>query len=185
MSDNRSSVDEGILVRKAIQGDKEAFGDLYEHYLDPIYRYIYYRVPEHTDAEDLTEQVFLNAWEALPKARKIKNFRAWLYRIAHNLVADFHRAKKTTSLETTGPFPAQTVPLERQVQNKLEGEHLAEVISQLEEQLQQVIILRFINQHSHAETANIMGLKEGHVRVLQHRALKQLRPLLSKDSLNG
>jgi len=82
------------LIVRAVQGDADAFGDLYERYLDQIYRYVYYRVANSLEAEDLTETVFLKAWESLPGMRtnvKSMNFQAWLYRIAHNLVVDRYR----------------------------------------------------------------------------------------------
>lgn len=175
------------LIEKAASGDQEAFGDLYERYLEPIYRYVYYRVPTTEEAEDLTETIFLRAWETLVMKKNIKidNFRAWIYRIAHNLTIDYHRKKRAINLdsvdtiETMTPSPSDP---EIEVQNKLTAQTLNKAIGKLEENFQNVIILRFFNKLSHAETAEIMGINEGNVRVIQYRALKKLQIILSEDS---
>jgi RNA polymerase sigma-70 factor (ECF subfamily) len=175
------------LIRAVVAGDLEAFGTLYERYLKPIYRYVYYRISAANDAEDLTEEIFVRAWRSLQKTGKsteIKNFKAWLYRIAHNLVVDYHRQNREDLLEDIsedqrsdqhGPA-AEEISIRDQQHLQLE-----EAIRSMDHPMQQVIILRFINGLSHAETAAIIGIKEGHVRVLQYRALKKLRGLLEKD----
>lgn len=177
---------EDVTLKRASEGDKQAFGDLYEEYLDQIYRYIYFRVASEFEAEDLTETVFLNAWEALPKlAAKesgLRNFRAWLYRIAHNVVVDHHRDNKPEiSLDEALGLPDAGANPESAMLNSLDSQELAGAISRLEANLQQVLVCRFINQLSHAETANIMGINPGNVRVLQHRALKKMAQLLGED----
>ena len=185
MSSEISQVSETELLRRALHGDKQAFGSLYELYLDPIYRYIYYRVGDHTEAEDLTEMVFLKAWEQLPRTRKgaeVRNFRAWVYRIAHNLVVDRHRTRKPiTSLDQHNEAQAPAASPETLAEHSEQSDTLQAAIMQLEPDLQQVIILRFVNQLSHAETGRILGKQEGHVRVLQYRALQKLREILKKD----
>ena len=87
------------LVARAIRGDAEAFGDLYAEYLDAIYRYVLLRVGDEASAEDLTEEVFVRAWEALPRYKAHKYpFSSWLYRIAHNLVVDAYRKHQSLSM---------------------------------------------------------------------------------------
>jgi RNA polymerase sigma-70 factor (ECF subfamily) len=176
LDSNQSSPDDELVVQ-AIRGDKEAFGDLYERYLDQVYRYVYYRVADQNEAEDLTEQIFLKAWEGLPKAENgLNNFRAWLFRIGHNLVIDHYRTRKQTlSLDQAQSMPDPGWSPESQLQANEQSQHLAFSIQQLDPGLQQVLVCRFINGLNHAETAQIMGLSVGHVRVLQHRALKQIR----------
>src|SRR5512135_1339680 len=98
------------LIARARRGDVQAFGELYEHSLDAIYRYIFYRVGEVAEAEDLTETVFLKAWEALDRyeVRDVP-FTAWLYRIAHNVIIDRHRTHKTdVSLDAILPLHDQS-----------------------------------------------------------------------------
>lgn len=170
------------LLSRALQGDADAFGDIYERYLDEIHRYVYFRVADRFEAEDLTETIFLKAWEALPRFRSEDvNLRAWLYRIAHNAVVDHYRTHKPASelpleqARDTSPLP------EHHLQTLEQHERLADLIRSMDANLQQVIVCRFANGMSHAETAEVMGIKEGHVRVLQLRALQKLRELLENE----
>ena len=178
-----ASYDEATLVERAIAGDADAFGELYLQNLDAIYRYVYFRVARAQDAEDLTEQIFLQAWEALPDYRQCgSRFISWLYRIAHNVVVDYHRRRK----------PVVSVPLAKecawgseqlitldQIIKAEEVAALAAAVSQLSEEQQQVIILRFIEGMGHAEVARIIDKSEGACRVIQHRALAALNRLLT------
>jgi RNA polymerase sigma-70 factor (ECF subfamily) len=175
--------DEVVLVKRAIHGDAEAFGRLYALHLDAIYRYVYFRVGNGRDAEDLTEQAFLNAWEALPGyEQRGKPFTSWLYRIAHNVVMDHHRRRKplvsTPLLEKGHWEDERPTALEHMIKAE-EVDGLARAISQLSEVQQQVIILRFIEGLSHAKVAAIVGKSEGACRVIQHRALAALNELLT------
>lgn len=171
------------LVEHAIAGDADAFGELYVLHLDAIYRYVYYRVGEASDAEDLTEQVFLNAWEALPGYKQRENpFTSWLYRIAHNAVVDYHRRQRPAvpmpSPERIDRPSEQPSSLEQVIEAE-EAAALATAIAQLPKDQQQVIILRFIEGLKHAEVSRIMGKSEGACRIIQHRALAALNRLLS------
>lgn len=177
----KTSPPDQTLLARAIRGEREAFGYLYERYMDEIHRYVFYRVADRFEAEDLTETVFLKAWEALPRFESCGiNFRAWLYRIAHNTVVDYYRTRKPTSdLPADEPRDSRPSP-EHQSQARDEQQQLAAAIGELDDNLQQVIVYRFINGLSHAETARVMGLAEGHVRVLQYRALQKLRQRLEE-----
>ena len=182
---------EARLITRAAGGSRSAFGDLYERYLDDIYRYIYYRVPDAVTAEDLTEEVFIRAWQKLPETQRknaVQNFRAWIYRIAHNRVVDYLRSAKNqvhSALEDSANFIGGSETPEALLQSQQQGNYLVQAITSLDNTLQQVILLRFVNQCSHAETAHILGLQENHVRVLQYRALKKLRAQLEQDLKNG
>jgi RNA polymerase sigma-70 factor (ECF subfamily) len=186
MPDQRSERTDEALLSRALEGDRGAFGLLYERYLDPLYRYIFYRTGEPKDAEDLTELTFLKAWEQLPalgRREPIRNFRAWIYRISHNLVVDHYRTRRrVVPLEAGVLLSSKEDEPAEQVEAGEERKQLAHAISQLEPILQQVIVARFINTLSHAETAEIIGKSEGHVRVLQYRALKKLKQLLDKGN---
>ena len=172
------------LLQRARQGDVEAFGDLYEKYLDPIYRYVHYRLPSIEDAEDLTEHIFLKVWELVceqDKITEINNFQAWLYRVAHNQVVDYHRKKRPISIDTqddTGLFGRSDLDTEIDVLTKLDHQALRSAVGKLDDQSQQVIVLRFMNELSHAEVAEILDLEPGHIRVLQHRAITRLRNIM-------
>ncbi|GAP11964.1 RNA polymerase sigma factor, sigma-70 family [Bellilinea caldifistulae] len=168
------------LLKRVSSGDKEAYGMLYERYLVPVYRYCYFRIGSQLDAEDLTEMIFLKAWENLPK-KQVQSFRAWLYRIAHNQVVDYLRTRKNTvTLEPLEiPADGQGNP-EQVLLNREDGRVLARAIARLDEQDQEVLVCRFVSQLSHAETAAVLGVSESHVRVLQFRALKKLQALLDR-----
>ena len=175
------SISDDDLIQRAVQGDKEAFGMLYERYLAPIYRYCYFRVGSPLEAEDLTEATFLKAWESLPRS-DVQSFRAWLYRIAHNLVVDHHRSRRPDAPVERIGVGADTQPLpESAVQAREDSQRLVTAISALDPIHQQVIVCRFVNQLSHGETSQVLGLNENHVRILQFRALKKLAALLRKD----
>jgi RNA polymerase sigma-70 factor (ECF subfamily) len=171
------------LIARAVQGDADAFGDLYERYLARIYRYAFYRVNDVAEAEDLTEVVFLKAWEALGNYRlQDVPFGAWLYRIAHNVIIDRHRTHRATlPLEDQLVLRDAASGPEDHLDWRETIESVAHALSQLSPLHQQVLTLRFISGLSHAETALVLDKSEGAVRVLQHRALYALRELLAKN----
>jgi RNA polymerase sigma-70 factor (ECF subfamily) len=181
----RPHSEEENLVKRAADGETEAFGILYSQHLDAIYRYIYFRVGIIEESEDLTETVFLKAWEALPGYRSFGfPFSSWLYKIAHNIVVDFHRKQKhnhstldETELKITlNEDPSSTLS---QVISKEEMKQLAVAVSRLPEDQQQIIVLRFIEGLSHKEISQIIKKGEGACRMLQHRALMSLNKLIN------
>ncbi len=161
--------------------DKEAFGEVYERYVDKIYKYIYYRVGNQHDAEDLTSRVFYRALAHVDgyEDRGVP-FQAWLYRIAHNLVANHHRDKgrrKIIPLDeyiVSGMFTGPEGP-ERAAEDTEDRERLLAAIRQLPEDRQQLLILKFVDRLSNAEIGEIMGRTEGAVKSLYHRTLTALR----------
>jgi RNA polymerase sigma-70 factor, ECF subfamily len=170
------------LILRATQGEKSAFGELYELYLDPIYRFIYFRVSNEQEAEDMAEEVFIRAWKSFPRfnnGSEIQNFRSLVYRIARNLVVDRYRKKNLeVSLEDHVVVADQELQPDVAVQMEEQSNHLSDAIRMLEDPFREVLVHRFVNCLSHAETASLMGLRENHIRVLQYRALKKLRSIL-------
>lgn len=166
-------------VARATQGDPQAFGALYERYVDRIYNYIYYRTGNQFDAEDLTARVFFRAM------RHIENYTdrglpisAWLYRIAHNLVANWHRdnsRRKEVPLDEILLFRPDGEHPETALLNSEEQERLLKVIRQLPADRQQLLILKFVQHLSNAEIGQIMGRTEGAIKSLYHRTLLSLR----------
>lgn len=166
------------LVLRAQNGDAEAFGALYSWYLDAIYRYVYFRVNTTETAEDLTEEVFVRAWEALPtyEVRKYP-FKSWLYRIAHNLIIDHRRKQRPVTVEDE-VLQAVASPLhlpEDIVVRFQHNEALTRAVRRLDEEEQQVVILRFVEGLSHREVAEIIGKSEEASRVIQYRAIQRLQ----------
>jgi RNA polymerase sigma-70 factor (ECF subfamily) len=176
---------ESELVRLAMQRDAAAFGQLYELHLDSIYRYIYYRVGNATEAEDLTEQVFLKAWEHMAAYdERGLPFSAWLYRVARNAVIDYHRTRKpmedlSEELVDKRGDPQETVEL------RLEMAEVTAALRTLPPEQQEIIVLRFIQGCSHAQAAAIMGKTEGALRALQYRALAALHQALGREGRAG
>lgn len=184
MTEEAARPNEEALVRRAANGDAEAFGDLYVRHLDEIYRYVFYKVGNEKNAEDLTETVFLNAWEAIGEYQPRGHpFSSWLYRIAHNAVVDHYRTKKDESpldpvaftLADESLGPEETLMKRRQVSR------LIEAFAHLSEEKQQLILLRFVEGLSHAQVAQILNKSEGACRVMQHRALAKLSDVLGRS----
>jgi RNA polymerase sigma-70 factor (ECF subfamily) len=183
----RAEKREAELTARARQGDREAFGDLYELYLEELYRYVFYRINHKEDTEDLTEQVFLRAWASLPGYRGEVPFKSWIYRIARNAVVDHYRARKPeVALEEQAlPVDGDNHPQELALAQETR-ELLAEAISRLSALHQDVLIMRFINGLSTEETARILERNVGTIRVLQHRALKGMKSyLVAGEIING
>lgn len=181
-------INDDEALARAIQGDAEAFSVLYERYVKRIYNYIFYRTGSPPDAEDLTERVFHRAFGHIQNYHhRGVPFSAWLYRIAHNLVANWHRdnsRRREVPLEdrTTLNVP-RTYPEQELVQNQ-EKEALLQVIRSLSEERQQLLILKFVEHLSNQEVAVIMGRSEGAIKSLYHRTLLALRDELARSGLS-
>jgi RNA polymerase sigma-70 factor (ECF subfamily) len=172
------------LVNRALAGDEQAFGDLYEHYLADIYHYIYHRVNCRQEAEDLSEAVFLRVWKALDEnpPREVV-FRLWLYRIAHNAVVDHYRARKElVALEAAAHVPDPVEGPEDTAAGQEKISELMQAMQLLSQEHQQVLSCRFLAGLSHAETATVMARSEQAVRALQYRAIVGLRNLLESGA---
>jgi len=173
------------LIIKAIQGDASAFGELYKAYVDAIYRYIYFRVGTEVEAEDLTDEAFVRAWEALPEFRPSASysFSAWLYRIAHNLVVDSYRRRSpvTFSRDELDKNRTRLPSVEEEAQIRHEASNLVKAVQHLNDLEQDVIVLRFVEGLSHREVAQVIGKSESASRVIQHRALAALRKILVRQ----
>lgn len=174
------------LVKRAKNGDVESFGTIYDLCLDDIYRYVFYRVGARQDAEDVTEDVFIRAFRGLDRyeIREVP-FAAWLFRIAHNTVADHYR-RQGARLDTTGDMTAVPEPADPEAHAALgaglAAEDLAALIGRLTAEQQQVIILRFIEGLKIDEVASITGRTAEAIKALQHRALAALRKTMEQES---
>lgn len=176
--------DERIEIERAIGGDEQAFGALYDRHLDRVYRHIYYRVGNRADAEDLSQQVFLKAWQAIGRYRqKGAPFIAWLLTIAHNLVVSFYRRGKEIPLLDLDPAThARWSDPEAQLLEQYDRMAVREAILRLRPEQQHVVTMRFMEQFDYAAIAATLGKSEGNVRVIQHRALNQLRKQLGQEA---
>jgi RNA polymerase sigma-70 factor (ECF subfamily) len=174
------------LIKKAQRGDIDAFGDLYESHAPVVFRYLYAHLDSRMDAEDLTGEVFLKAWQSLPKyIERGVPFLAFLFRIARNVLVDHYR--QNNRLESKDPdemdgYKAETStePVDL-VGSQMEHQQIVNVLEKLRPDYQSVLTLRFISELSPEETARVMNRSVGAVRVLQHRALAALREEMKKQ----
>jgi RNA polymerase sigma-70 factor, ECF subfamily len=163
------------LVDRAKDGDADAFGQLYDRFLPEILRYLTHRTGDAVAAEDLAQQVFLKAWQAIPRYQhRGVPFRAWLYRMAHNQMVDHFRARRHMSDVTELDLP-EAPEAEERVLVQETNERLHAALERLSEDHRQVLVLRFLMEKSAREIGQIMGRKEVTVRGLQMRALHALR----------
>ena len=180
--------DEDAIILAA-KGDPEAFGVLYERYVNRIYNYIFYRTGNPFDAEDLTARVFYRAINHIGGYRDMGvPFSAWLYRIAHNLVANWHRdnnRRQEVPLEDIALLEHKGDPLETALVQNQEVEGLLKRIHTLSAERQQLIILKFVEGLSNAEIGVIMSRSEGAVKSLYHRTLLALRNDLESGEGEG
>ncbi len=171
------------LVQQARDGDAGAFGQLFDHYNEPIYRYIASRVNRPSDAEDLTQIVFVKALEALPRyeSRGIP-FGGWLFRLARNTVIDHVRTRRDhTDLEALGEQPAGEPGPDALAVTRDEIATVIAALTSLTDEQRDAIALRFFAGLSAREAAEAMGKQEGTVRGLQFRAIAALRRQLGID----
>jgi len=184
-----------FFLKLRVAKDPDAFGELYNIYVDQIFRFIYFKVSRKEEAEDLTAEVFLKTWQYIneEKAKKIDNLKAFLYQTARNSVIDFYRKKNPTEnlfIEQKNEndemeenwsrneiVDSKKNPLEEmQLNSDVEG--VKKALQKLKEEYREAILLKFVEEMSISEIANILGKKKGAVRVLLHRAIQSLRTVL-------
>lgn len=173
--------EEENLVERSLRGDAEAFGELYDRYHAPIYRFIMIRTGTKEEAEDLTHQVFLRAWEHMGGyVDQGYPFGSWLYRIARNRVIDHYRTKRDTVSVEEPEFEElpDSLDIEKDADRALALRRVEQALRTLSPDHQEVIILRFVEELSLKETAAAMERSEGAVKLLQHRAMKELKNIL-------
>lgn len=183
---------DSVLIARAKE-DSEAFGLLYERYAVRIYNYIYYRTGNHQDAEDLTSRTFYRALKHIPRyADRGTPFSAYLYRIAHNLVANWHRDNSRRqfvpfdeSVITALRREEPAIVTEEKAQKEDRQDTLLQALRQLPSDRQQLLILKFTEQMSNAEIAQVMKRTEGAVKSLYHRTLVSLREELAREEMGG
>ncbi len=176
------SESEERLIERA-KRDPDAFGILYERYVDRIYSYVFYRTGDAPEAEDLTARVFYRALAHMHAYRQRGlPFAAWLYRIAHNLVANWHRDRshhRDLRLDDIVGVAEKGDGPERLAERDEQARVLLDVMRRLPAERQQLLLLKFVDDLSNAEIAQIMGRSEGAIKSLYHRTLIALRGELS------
>ncbi len=182
-------IDQYQLYRVRNKRDAEAFADLYDRYVTPIYRFVYLKLPSRESAEDVTSETFLRFWNAILQGTEIRNVRAFLYQIARNLVVDHYRNAEVsqsldvvtndtefTSSDTEG-YISDRGRDQRLIEARADLRIVLERIERLKEDYRDVLTLRLIDELGFADIATVLDKKPGHVRVIYHRALKALDKL--------
>jgi len=183
MSGNEAEIS---LVQRAVKRDSAAFATLYDKYVGRIYGYAYYLVHNRKDAEDITQEVFIKAWKAIDRYKDIgAPFVAWLTAIAHNLAVNHNRyqAGKKHNIplgETEVPSTAVETNPEAMAEANLNKSYVRKAILKLKGEKQKVIMMRCIEGFSYREIAHLLNKSEGSVRVIQYRALSDLRRILMR-----
>jgi RNA polymerase sigma-70 factor (ECF subfamily) len=179
---------DATLIARAKE-DPEVFGLLYDRYVNRIYSYIYYRTGNRHDAEDLTARTFYRALKHFPRyVDRGAPFSAYLYRIAHNIVANWHR---DTGRRQIVSFDNLTLTMPRQqeptavAERRDEQEQLLQAVRRLPPERQQLLILKLVEQMSNAEIAEVMERTEGAIKSLYHRTLVALREDLAEGNERG
>ena len=173
-------------VRRAKDGDEGAFATLYSAHVTVVFRYVNSILRNPTSSEDVTAQTFLQAWQRLSQLRDEERFQSWLFRIAHNQAISETRRRPTTTLEDA-PEPADPSPYSAQdllLDGRVNASVVRRALLQLPENLREVLVLRFFAGLSHAEVAAQIGKSEQNARVMQFRALKQMRGLVEAEGVS-
>jgi len=174
--DNKSESD---LIKLACEGDSEAFGALYEKYIDQIYNYIYFRTSNGKDAEDICSRVFLRALNHIERYEdRGYPFSAWLYRIAHNLVVNWYRdSERSDEISLLDQYPPPTMDgsVEESIETMDETNLLLGIIRDLPEDRKELLVLKHVEGLTNFEIGEIMDRTEGAIKALYHRTLETLR----------
>ena len=180
-----SELEETELIEQA-KIDKEAFGELYTRYVDRIYSYVYYRTGDVAEAEDLTAKIFFRAMNHISRyTDRGLPFSAWLYRIARNLVANWHRdrsRRRIIALDDITHWKVGQESPELETQLLQDREALLQVVRRLPAERQELLILKFVDRLSNAEIGGIMERSEGAIKSLYHRTLLSLREEYEKEA---
>ena len=176
---------EDYLVQQAIKRDRAAFTALYERCVGRVYRHVYYRVSNHADAEDITQEAFVKAWKSIDKYKRTgAPFVTWIITIADNLVIDHYRRQQkvviTDEIYEVNPVEQiQDPAIETEV--NYNNAIIKEAILKLKGDKQKVILMHFIDGLTYEEIAKALNKSEGAIRVIQYRALRDLRSFLKRD----
>ena len=184
-SDNEPQILIHDLVKKAQKGDSVAFGQIYDLYFEKVYHFVYYRVNHRQAAEDLVSEIFIRAWDKVAHVSSPDAFTGWMFQIARNLVIDYYRSRKEnvdlTLLENVLQYEDNIIDRTNlSFQQKIFLEHLGKLTP--EQQL--VLKLKFLEGLENPEIAALMNKTEGAIRVIQHRAIAELKSLIDQSQTN-
>lgn len=180
-------VEKLLLYKIKTKKDQEAFAKLYDFYIEPIYRFVYFKLSNKEDAEDITSEVFLKTWDYLiSEEKEIDNFRQLIYKIARNRIIDVYRerAKRLECPIETVEGKVMTEDLRKQIEANDEKEKLLAIIKKMKNEYQEVVHLKYVEGLSAGDIAVILDKSYASVRVLLHRATKKLKELIESNLVN-
>ncbi|MCK9641781.1 MAG: RNA polymerase sigma factor [Prolixibacteraceae bacterium] len=176
----KDSLQEKIQLLKLKNGDSEAFAFFYDQYMTRVYRFVYMRVSDKAVAQDLTQDIFLKTWQHLVDKKEIQNFAAFIFRVARNAIIDYYRLSRRQELpleyadETEDPYTDQKTS---SIDKEIDLQALLELLKKMKSEYQEVLILRYVEDLSIDDIAQIMQKDKNNIRVLLHRALNKLKSL--------
>lgn len=181
---------EAHIINQAQRGNSEYFGLLYDHYLTPIYRFVFLKVSTKAETEDLVHEIFLSAWKNIEDYDHLGfPFSSWLYQIARHKVIDYYRTKKNNlDIENISEENLKVANVvESELDKSLDLNRVKDAIKQLGEDQQNVLIMRFIEDLSYSEISAVLDKSEGAIRLIQHRAIQNLKQIIRQmtETKNG
>jgi RNA polymerase sigma-70 factor (ECF subfamily) len=177
------SIKEKYLLFKAKHtGDAEAYGEIYDRYVERIYRFIFFKVGNKADSEDISSEVFLKAWQYIKEGHEVRNVNALLYSIARNLVIDHYRSEaRKREYEETSPFALEKEGddgMAAKIEMAAGRENILESLKKLKDEYSEVLLMRYFDELSIGEISEIVGKSPNNTRVLIHRALEALKKIM-------
>lgn len=175
-----------LLYRLQTKQDPDAFAALYDLYIKRIYRFVFFKVSGHEEAEDITSEVFLKVWNHIAEKKEVKSFSGLLYRVARNSIVDLYRSKSFQANPLLlSELPEGREPIEardwgEKIGSEMETDRIVGAIKKLKQEYQEVITLKYIDELSAEEISEITGKGKIAVRVTLHRALKKLKDILGE-----
>lgn len=168
----------------------EIYAELYDLFVDKIYRFIFFKINNQEEAQDLTADVFLRVWQYIQEKKKVGNFKALLYQVAKNRVIDYYRQKSRSDVLTDEEILKEIEDVRsddfiKEIEIKSEIKSLESFLKQLKAEYQEVLLLKYVEGYSNSEIAKILDKSVSNVRVLAHRALKILQNLISEADRNN
>ena len=178
-------IEESKLIHKAKKADNDAFGALYDKYIKTIYRFVAVKVNTREEAEDITHEVFLSAWQNI-QTYEPRGFplSSWLYQIARNKIIDYYRSKRMpmADIEDVAETLAGPDDIAGELNVQLDFDRVKKSIKLLSSEYQDVILMRYMQDLSYEEIAKILGKSEGAIRILQHRAINNLKKIVMEEN---
>ena len=171
-----------ILLDRSRAGDTTAFGVLYHRYVGKVYRFIFFRINEKDLVDDLTNEVFLKTWQQIQAEKRIDNLQAYLYRVTRNLIIDHYRQRREQiDIEKVEHLVDDAQDLLDEMNLNTEIKDLLKKIDELRDDYKEILLLRYVEDLTIKEIADILDKSVGAVKVMTHRAIKKLKEIYDQD----